>query len=596
MTDTATEERPGRAVLALWQRCFAISPGLVVTIVGWGVVAALAQVLTVLPAADAVQRSVRDGGSAGSLAPPVVLLSVLLGTAAVARVALDAYTWKLGRMLNGGLRAEVMAAVSSPADIGHLENPTLRDDVDVAVGVGPGRHNPGGAVVRTAMRATTGLQTAAAVVILVTVSPLAGLLAGLTMILSRSFFARVVRLYAVEMAEDAMVYRRVNYVRQLMWQPNVSREIRVFDIWPWVRREVDVAWDHVEAEERRQRRRARRAFIVAIMVFAGGFAVTLAVAFSRWSSGGSLSDVVVTVTLVSGLAIATSRRLVDSDQNVELGARALPVAEALVARTTAPEPGTTLLDGHGPVALTCRALTFSYPWTDRTPALSDVSFEVPAGQRIGIVGLNGAGKSTMLKLLCGFYRPDPGQLWLDGVDVAELDRSAWQASIAVVHQEFARYPGSLAFNVAGRKDASVELVLECLDDVELGSLVETLPDGLDTVLGLGGSLSGGQWQRIAVARALYRARDGARLLLLDEPTAALDATSEVVLAERIKERCAGMTTVMVTHRLSFARDADAILVFENGRIVERGTHDSLVAADGLYAAMFALQAAGWQTA
>ncbi|HEX8393192.1 MAG TPA: ABC transporter ATP-binding protein, partial [Longimicrobium sp.] len=235
---------------------------------------------------------------------------------------------------------------------------------------------------------------------------------------------------------------------------------------------------------------------------------------------------------------------------------------------------------------------FTYPGR-RLPTLDGLSLHVPAGQSVAIVGENGAGKSTLIKLLCGLYDPDAGRITLDG------GASPLQARgrIAVIFQDFVRYRLPLRENVGFghlRTMGDTAALEGALRDAGGGELLERMPRGWDTVLSRefegGVDLSGGQWQRIALARALAAVRGGAGLLILDEPTASLDVRAETELFERFIELTRGVTTVLVSHRLSSVRRADRIVVIGEGGVVEDGTHDALMAAGGRYAEMYSLQA------
>lgn len=244
------------------------------------------------------------------------------------------------------------------------------------------------------------------------------------------------------------------------------------------------------------------------------------------------------------------------------------------------------------VALRMEGVSFTYPGRER-PTLDGLTLDVPAGQSLAIVGENGAGKSTLIKLLCGFYPVDGGRITMDG------GRTPLQARgrVAVIFQDFVRYPLTLRENVAfgclplAEDTAAVEGALR---DAGGGALPGRLPRGWETVLSRelegGAELSGGQWQRVALARALTAVRGGAGLLILDEPTASLDVRAETELFERFLEVTRGVTTILVSHRLSSVRRADRIVVIDGGRVVEDGPHDALMKEDGRYAAMFRLQA------
>jgi ATP-binding cassette subfamily B protein len=248
------------------------------------------------------------------------------------------------------------------------------------------------------------------------------------------------------------------------------------------------------------------------------------------------------------------------------------------------------------------AVSFTYPDRD-TPALSDVSLELPAGGVIALVGENGSGKSTLVKLLCGFYRPTAGRILIDGQDLANIEVDAWRARISAAFQDFANLEFLLHESVGvgdlgqlGRKHR----VSAALGRSGGAALAELPPSGLDTMLGRkwgGTELSGGQWQQLALARALVRERP--LLIVFDEPTAALDAAAEHEMfarfaAEARSGEAAGRVTLLISHRFSTVRMADAIAVLEKGRLQAFGTHEQLMAAGGLYAELFELQARAYR--
>ena len=234
-----------------------------------------------------------------------------------------------------------------------------------------------------------------------------------------------------------------------------------------------------------------------------------------------------------------------------------------------------------------RDLSFSYPGAPR-PVLEGFDLAIPAGSSLAIVGQNGAGKTTLAKLLCRLYDPQRGAIEVDGVDLRELDLEAWRARLAAVFQDFIRFERPLRENVAPA-GAPDEVVAEALREAgadRLASLDTPLARGYEG----GTELSGGQWQRVALARALCAVRLGAGLVLLDEPTAQLDVRGEAEIFDRILAATRGVTTVLISHRFSTVRHADRICVVEDGRVVELGSHDELVARGGRYRTMFELQA------
>ncbi len=234
---------------------------------------------------------------------------------------------------------------------------------------------------------------------------------------------------------------------------------------------------------------------------------------------------------------------------------------------------------------------FSYPTRPDHLAVDGVSFAVKAGEKVAVVGPSGAGKSTLFHLLLRFYDPASGTISVDGVPVREADPSAVRSRIALVPQDSAVFAASARENIRfGRPDASDAEVARAADLAHATEFITRLPLGFDTQLGERGvTLSGGQRQRIAIARAILRE---APLLLLDEATSALDAESETLVQTALEELMKQRTTLVIAHRLATVLSCDRILVMENGRIVEQGTHASLVAANGLYARLARLQFEG----
>jgi len=234
-----------------------------------------------------------------------------------------------------------------------------------------------------------------------------------------------------------------------------------------------------------------------------------------------------------------------------------------------------------------RNLRFAYPETGK-PVLDGFDLTIPAGSSLAIVGQNGAGKTTLAKLLCRLYDPQQGAIDIDGIDLRELDVDGWRNRVTAVFQDFIRFELTLRENVApsGAPDAIIQQALAEAGATHLATL--------DTVLSRayrgGTDLSGGQWQRIALARALCAVKQGAGAVLLDEPTAQLDVRGEQEIFNRVLAATRNATTILISHRFSTVRHADCICVLEYGRVVELGTHDELMAAGGRYRTMFDLQA------
>jgi ATP-binding cassette subfamily B protein len=228
----------------------------------------------------------------------------------------------------------------------------------------------------------------------------------------------------------------------------------------------------------------------------------------------------------------------------------------------------------------------------------NLSFTLPAGEVVALVGENGAGKTTLVKLVARLYDPDEGRILLDGHDLRDYDLFALRSNIGVIFQDFVRYHLTAAENIAvGRIDARDDRarIVAAAERSLADSVIAKLPNGYDQVIGkrfrTGIDLSGGEWQKIAIARAYMR---DAQVLILDEPTASLDARSEFEVFQRFKELSRGKTAVLISHRFSSVRMADRIVVLADGKVEAAGTHDELLAQGGRYAELFELQAAGYR--
>ena len=240
---------------------------------------------------------------------------------------------------------------------------------------------------------------------------------------------------------------------------------------------------------------------------------------------------------------------------------------------------------------------FKYPDAERW-AVRHLTFTLAAGEVLALVGENGAGKTTLVKLLARLYDPDEGRILLDGNDLREYDIAELRANIGVIFQDFVRYHFTASDNIAvGRIEArdDRERVIQAAERSLADEVIRRLPEGYDQIVGKrfrkGVDLSGGEWQKVAIARAYMR---DAQLLILDEPTAALDARAEFEVFQRFKELSRGKSAVLISHRFSSVRMADRILVMANGEIEAQGTHEELLAAGGRYAELFELQAAGYR--
>jgi len=305
-------------------------------------------------------------------------------------------------------------------------------------------------------------------------------------------------------------------------------------------------------------------------------------------TGGELGQFILYATIVAGATGALSEVMGEAQRAAGAAERLL---ELLVVRSPIQPPAAPLplpARAANGASLSLCDVSFHYPSRPGAPSLSGISLDVRPGETVAVVGPSGAGKTTLFQLLLRFYDPQQGSILLDGIDIRRLDLHALRGAIGIVPQDTVIFSADAMENIRyGRTDASDAEVIEAARLAAAHDFIERLPDGYRSFLGERGvRLSGGQRQRIAIARALLK---NPPLLLLDEATSALDAESERLVQAALEAAMAGRTTLVIAHRLATVQRADRIIVMEHGRIVETGTHASLVAQGGLYASLAALQ-------
>ncbi len=305
-------------------------------------------------------------------------------------------------------------------------------------------------------------------------------------------------------------------------------------------------------------------------------------------SGGDLGQFILYASLVAGAIGALSEVMGEAQRAAGATERLMELISARAHIESPAQPLALPARAANGAALALEHLTFHYPSRPLTAALDDLTLHIAPGETVAVVGSSGAGKTTLFQLLLRFYDPQQGRIALDGVDIAQLDLHALRGAIGIVPQDTIVFSANAMENIRyGRAGASDAEVIAAAKLAAAHEFIERLPEGYHSFLGERGvRLSGGQRQRIAIARAMLK---NPPLLLLDEATSALDAESERLVQSALEAAMVGRTTVIIAHRLATVKRADRILVMEDGRIVETGNHASLVAQNGIYAKLAALQ-------
>lgn len=510
------------------------------------------------------------------------------------------------QVAHGALDARIARNIAAIDGIEHLEHSAYLDRITVL------RHSAWGLLAglwSAVSVAFSTVQLAVSLALLGTVSPwLLSVIAFSAVPLWCDRRARaVVNRAETATAEDIRLQRRLF---ELATSAAPGRELRVTGAAAEVVQRQVRAWDTAVRGRTRARVRAALRRTAGWAVFVLGFAGTLAftVVYRSAHGGTSPGDIVLAITVSTTLqkALGNSVRqaagTLDSGRLMEpyLWLEEYAAAQRLRSRGHLPPPR-RLTDG-----IVLEGVGHTYPGS-RHPALTGIDLRIPAGSVVALVGEYGSGKTTLVKLLSKFYRPGEGRITVDGIPLEQLHTAQWRARTSATYQDFGRYAHTTLAESIGVGDLAHRddpaSIARAVRTADAGTVVAALPQGLATELdplagGVG--LSEGQWQKTALARASMRLDP--LLFVLDEPTASLDAPSEKAVYERYVAhartlaRRSGAITVVVSHRFSTVGAADLILVFDKGCLVERGTHDELMAARGTYRTLYSLQANGYRTA
>ncbi|WP_100444599.1 ABC transporter ATP-binding protein [Glycomyces xiaoerkulensis] len=504
----------------------------------------------------------------------------------------------LGRDLELLLQGRLIKAVSRPKGIAHLEDEGVLALLRITRQLGMDFIRPERAVEGLAAIAPQFLTAAGASVVLTFFNPWIGLAWFVTWPLvfmaMQGEYTRMSRTAYLRSSE----MRETEYLRDLVISSGPAKELRVWGLLPWLLDRYDDTWRR-RLEQARATERVRKPAAVGVVLAL--LALTAATSVSLVGAGlsGAVGFGALGVYLFALRAMLEFSAFDDEAAFISFGAMPIPRITQLDRRLEASVPDTTAgLPAAAPEhAIRFEGVEFSYPGAGQR-VFEGLDLEIAAGTSLAIVGQNGAGKTSLAKLLAGLYSPDAGSILVDGTRLADVDPDLWRTRLSALFQDFTRYRLTVRDNItlgAPHLSDRTDLIWKACEPLGIADLIRSLPEGLDTVLSGGfeggTDLSGGQWQRIALARALFSVQAGAKVLILDEPAAALDVRAEAELYEQFLDITAGVTTIVISHRFSTVRRADRIVVLEGGRVVEDGGHDELMAVGGRYAEAFGIQAA-----
>jgi ABC-type multidrug transport system fused ATPase/permease subunit len=545
-----------------------------------------------LPAAFAIAMGVLVGAvqNGNSLGGPLALAGAIFVLLQVLNPIHQAVSSNLGDRTAAWLYDRLTEACVRPPGMGHLEDPALTSDLTVAREFDAGMTGPPLSISMDFIaNGMVGMITGLTCAVIV-----AGYAWWASVMLAGAWLAThwLLRESAVwrdrNTEEVRAAQRDADYAYRMAVDPPASKELRLFGLVDWtVERFIGRRTRLHELQYAATRLREKPVVWSMLIVLGANIAVFWTLGNSALNGSLSLAQAIVYVQTAIGVSA-----IAFGGFSWALDGASAPV-DAVLRLESAMSPAGALRSGSRSAAgmpgreVRLRDVTFRYtPGGD--PVLDRFDLTIPAGSSLAIVGQNGAGKTTIAKLLCRLYDPQSGAIEVDGVDIREFDIDSWRSRITAVFQDFMRLELPLRDNVApsGAEDDVVNKALGAAGAANLASLDTVLARGYEG----GTDLSGGQWQRVALARALSAVTLGAGVVLLDEPTAQLDVRGEAEIFDRLLAATRECTTILISHRFSTVRHADRICVLEHGRVIELGKHDELMALGGRYRTMFDLQA------
>ncbi len=581
------------------------SPVLVAGILTLTVFSAALAPLTLYLSRAVIDRAALDMGLAGTVDPLIAQLPLLAWILLAALVIAGSHLIQpfqstfqtvVGERLNAYIGEQIIIAANRWRGLARFEDPAFADDLNVA----RERAARGGLdILRFGSRFALSVFTSLGLLfVLATLSPLAPVLLILASLPS------IARAHVYQQRTGSHLYvqtpesRRLQYSRDMLLTPEPAKDVRLYGLASFFRRRYGEIFERTMGSLERLRRRLAISMTLASVLSAlGAGAVYLYVVWLIVNGDGSIGDLV----LYGGAAALFQATLPMLGFDVGFLSTLSFIFLPSLYRVLETPPDLAVPENPAPAPKPIRSgivfekVSFSYPGNPR-PVLRDLSFSIQRGESLALVGRNGAGKTTIVKLLLRLYDPSAGRILLDGVDLREYDLEDLRREIGAIFQDFVRFELTAGENIGLGEVTAMEdseRIMTAASKAGAVDLIENLPEGVDTWIGRefgGRELSGGEWQKLALARAFMR---DSQLLVLDEPTANLDVQTEYEIHLRFHRLTRDRTTVLISHRFSTVRMADRIIYLADGRIQKEGSHSQLMALDGQYAHLYGLQSASY---